>query len=191
MFNTLSPYEITIGFFDLRVDFAFSSTCAYTICNGPVSSYTHTHRLARLLQQLRLAYPKSRFGLSFLQLTCIITLAAHWMCCFWFFIGYTPDGWVVSAGLADVEEGKDDVLMLVPKHAISSNVVPGSFGDGSDGLWGDGHVYEWITRLNLQNPIALCTVPKLLWPILRLTNFVSFSDALIRVCCECAVCIGP
>ena len=124
---------------------------AYPKCNGYVSAHTHTHRLARLLQQLRMAYPKSRFGLSFLQLTFIITLAAHWMCCFWFFIGYNPDGWVVSSGLAEVEEGEDNVLIMIPKHTISSNVVPGSLGDGSDGLWGSSHMYEWITRLNLNH----------------------------------------
>ena len=56
--------------------------------------------------QARVAYPASKFVISMTQLVFVIVMVAHWMCSLWFFVGYTPNGWVVSTGLAEVlDEG--------------------------------------------------------------------------------------
>ena len=84
--------------------------------------------------------------LSLLQLTFVITLVAHWMCCFWFYIGYVPDGWVVRNGLAEVEEGEDGTSRLMPNSALPSYLAPGTLPGSAYTLWSNGHVYEWISR---------------------------------------------
>ena len=80
---------------------------------------TRMYRLRRLIEGLYFRFPSSVFAIKCMELVLTMFLAAHWMCCLWFRVGY-HDGWVhtANANLRD-EDGK-------PKYEFQE-------------------VYEWLT----------------------------------------------
>jgi hypothetical protein len=94
---------------------------------------TRLYRLMRMLEQLRFAYPAAKFVISISQLVCVIMLVAHWMCCLWFIVGYTPEGWVVRTDVASVIE---DAEGLEPHERL----LPTAYVQNS----AEAYVGEWL-----------------------------------------------
>ena len=93
--------------------FARLNSCACQAFTN-TTNQTHTHirllrlyRIQRLIDAMRLHYPKSVYMINSVNLILCLFLVAHWMCCVWFNFGYNPDGWVASQGLVDVVDGPD------------------------------------------------------------------------------------
>jgi len=101
---------------------------------------TRLARLSYLLEQWRQAYPASRMIISLGQLIFVIVFVAHWMCCFWFWAGYSREGWVTRTGLAVIKDEALEDFTMEDADAL----LPLSFLGETPGGW-NGHVYEWIT----------------------------------------------
>ena len=54
------------------------------------------YRLRRLIEGLHYKFPTSVFAITCVELVLTMFLAAHWLCCIWFRVGY-HEGWVHSA----------------------------------------------------------------------------------------------
>jgi len=80
------------------------------------------YRLQRLLETFRFKFPSYVVFFNFMQLLVVLFLVAHWMACLWFSFGYTPDGWVVVKGLAEVvvsDDGQDKMRTLYSDDSSS------------------------------------------------------------------------
>ena len=81
--------------------------------------FTRNITLARW-QSLYFKFPHAVFMIKCAQLVGTLVLIAHWLGCFWFYVGYAEDGWVHVVGLID-----DDLIPVKP---------------GNDSM-------EWVTAL--------------------------------------------
>lgn len=83
---------------------------------------TRMYRLRRLIQGLHYKFPTSVFIITCMELVMTMFLAAHWLCCIWYRVGYDKEGWVHSsnAGLMD------EFGLPLGKHQ---------------------EIYEWVTAL--------------------------------------------
>lgn len=92
------------------------------------------NRMYRVINALKRQYPVSKVFLTSFELLLTTVLVGHWICCFWYFVGVSSNGWVVEEGIYTC----DDVLGNCTK--VSSLMR-------TDGTEEDVQFFEWITSL--------------------------------------------
>jgi hypothetical protein len=80
---------------------------------------TRMYRLRRMIEGLHYKFPTSVFAITSVELMLTMFLAAHWLCCIWFRVGATDNGWVHS----------DNAGLMLDGEPILENQ----------------EVYEWVT----------------------------------------------
>lgn len=80
---------------------------------------TRMYRLRRMIEGLHYKFPTSVFAITSIELMLTMFLAAHWLCCIWFRVGASENGWVHS----------DNAGLMLDGEPILENQ----------------EVYEWVT----------------------------------------------
>ena len=124
------------------------------------------YRFRRWVEALHVHFPHSVWLITGAELVLSVLVLAHWLCCLWFFVGFSYAGWLVPQGFMD-EDG---------------NYI-GAGTDSVEALDRGGWYFEWVSSFYF----AITTMTTIGYGDINATNWPERTTAVFIMITGCGL----